>query len=249
MRFKTMKEFKLWLIQHEMFRFNGGSQGVCYKIGNKVYKIFNSFIEEDDDIFISYDKCQILQFSSISNGTYIFPQDVIVVSDVVVGYTMEYVNAQSLYKINPLYVNLNVFESALKASLDDILIISKNGVLSFDVTYNMLYGNDLIKVIDTLDYSITDIDSDKLYAVNKERFFHEIRLFLIDGYFDRFISSDIFLYSMYCDKELEFIDFLRLFRKKLSEYEGHEILKLCDAKKSVDMIKKRRLKYIRELDV
>lgn len=246
MRFQTIGELYLWLKKYEMCVLDSGSQGKCYKIGNKVYKIFLQFIDEiEEDEMITYDRDDIMQFSTITNNTYIFPSDVIMVGDVVIGYVTDYVDAISLYKTNPLVVDLDVFEKALEDTTKDIEIISNNGILSYDVTYNILYGVAGLKVIDTMEYSKTDMDSLLLFRENKKRFYYEIRLFLIDDFFYEFMKNNCDLYSMCYDPDVDIIEFLKEFRKRLSEKEGHEIVKLGDAKKSIVRTSYKNCKYIR----
>ena len=248
MKFRTMDDLKLWLKIHEKYNFDGGSQGKCYRIGNKVFKIFIQFIEDDEDDMIVYDQDEILKFSSVVNNTYIFPNDVIMVGDLVVGYITDYVDAISLYKINLLDVEIDKFQMGLEGATKDIEIISNNGILSYDVTYNILYGSCGFKVIDTMEYSRTDIDNVELFRMNRERFYHEIRLFLIDGYFDKFMKNNPDLYNMCYAPDVDFGMFLIEFRKRLSENEGYEISKLGDAKKSIVIRKRKYPKYIRELN-
>ena len=62
----------------------------------------------------------------------------------------------------------------------------------------------------------------------------EIRYFLVDNYFDEFVNNDILLREMYHDKKnVTSLEFLRMFRNKLSEYIGTDIDKLEKAKKLV----------------
>lgn len=248
MFFRTLEDLKLWLKIHKKHNFDGGSQGECYRIGNKVYKIFIQFIEDDEEDMIVYNKDEILRFSSVVNNTYIFPNDVIIVDDLVVGYITDYVSAISLYKINPLEVDIEKFQIDLDTTTKDIKIISNHGILSYDVTYNILYGNGGFKVIDTMEYSLSDMDSLELLKKNKERFYHEIRLFLLDGYFDKFMKNNPNLYNMCYDSEVDFSLFFKEFVKKLSENEGHRISMLGEAKKSIVRTKYRNCKYIRDID-
>lgn len=246
MKFNTIGEFYLWLRKYEMCILDSGSQGICYRIGNRVYKIFLQFIDEIAEDMIEYNKDDILQFSSIVNNTYIFPNDVIMVGDMVVGYITDYANAKSLDKIDPLSVNLDMFEKKLEDVYPDIKIISDNGVRSFDVVYNILYGKHGFRVIDTMEYTKTDMDSMELYRLNKKNFNTGIKLFLTDDYFDELLLCNDLLYSMYCDSGVDMVLFLKEFRKTLSEKEGFEILKLGDAKKSVSFKRKKNPKYIRD---
>ena len=236
----------MWLSINKIYNFDGGSQGECYKIGNKVYKIFIQYIEEDY-YYNEHSKEDILRFSSIKNDTYIWPIDIITVGDIVVGYIMDYVQAKSLSKTNPLLLSLNRFEKCIDKVDNDIRIISLNGVLSYDVCYNIMYGRNGFKIIDTLEYSKSYDDVQKIYNKNKNNFSYEVKLFLIDNYFDKVVEDSVILREMYKDINVSAIDFLREFRKRICEIEGYEILKLGKAKKSLCR-KIRNPKYIRNID-
>ena len=247
MIFKSMKELKEWLDLCDSAYLSEGGQGRCYKIGNKVYKIFLQYIEDDDEEITPYFKEDILRFSDVKNDTYIFPNDVIMVGNTVVGYITGYVDALSLYKIDPLRVSLDFFENSLDSSIRDIRIISNNGILTYDVMYNILYGKDGFRIIDTLEYSKTDIDPNKLFLDNYGRFCYGIKLFLIYGYFDKIVKNYKNISDMYNDDSVSITLFLREFRKILSELEGREIKKLSEAKKSIIVRERKNHKYIREL--
>lgn len=81
-----------------------GSQGTCFHntCNNKVYKIFNCFLE-DDDIFkyyheFTYRKEDIMRFSNIKNDTFFWAEDVITLNNKVIGYVTNYTNAKPLHK-------------------------------------------------------------------------------------------------------------------------------------------------------
>lgn len=247
MFFRTLEDLKLWLKIHKKHNFDGGSQGECYRIGNKVYKIFIQFIEDDEEDMIVYDKDEILRFSSVVNNTYIFPNDVIIVDDLVVGYITDYVDAVSLYRVNPLDVNLDLFERNLEFVYPDIEIISDRGICSYDVLYNIMYGKCGFKIIDTIEYTQPEIGYTDLYRINIKNFTNGIKLFLVDGYFDKFLSFNKELYDMYNDPNVDIIMFLCEFRKIISENEGYNVTRLSEVSKSICAKKVRSLKYIREI--
>ena len=89
-----------------------------------------------------------------------------------------------------------------------------------------LYNNGKIYVIDTLDYSYRNVT----YNENREAFDLELMLFLVDTYFDDFVNNDKLLKEMYMGFEVRGVDFLRVFRNKLSTYMGKDIKKLQSAK-------------------
>ncbi|UKI26664.1 MAG: hypothetical protein L6V91_07900 [Bacilli bacterium] len=70
---------------------------------------------------------------------------------------MSYIRFNNLYNINPLLINLDKLEGAIKKTYDDIMILTDNDIVMYDVAYNILYGNGKIKVIDTLEYGINAV--------------------------------------------------------------------------------------------
>lgn len=226
-----------------------GSQGECYldKKTNKVYKIFHQYIDElDEDWKFNFTKENLLKFSNIENNSYVFPLDVIFIGDEIVGYTCDYVCGNSLFKTNPLDVNLDNFSMAISNTLNDVRIISDNGVRSYDVMYNILYGVDGIKIIDCDDYSFSDIDSEYLYKINCNNFNYEIMYFLIDGYFNEFIDNYSILKEMYTNRGLDVNEFINMFRKYLSEFIGNRVVYLKDARVCLNK-KKRVVRYERSI--
>lgn len=242
--FSSTRALHKWIREHSQNFLDIGSQGKCYLVDGKVYKFFWKFIDRGFKDDVVYNKDEILRFSSVKNNTYVWPEDVITVGDTVVGYISEYVDSKSLFKINPFKTNLDVFAANVDEATSDIKIISNNGVLTFDVSYNTLYGDNGFKVIDTMEYASSTLDASELYKKNLRMFLYEIRMFLIDGCFDKFVEDNKYLYSL-CYDDDSFLVFIREFRRMLSEREGHEITTLGEAKSSVKFTKVRR--YVREI--
>lgn len=245
MKFRDMTHLNMWLEYHKEDILGSGAQGTCFRVENKVYKIFNEFYDKYGYDQIIYDRNILLQFSDIINNTYIWPLDVIMVGNIVVGYMYDYVNGRDLCGINPLSINLDKFDKNLRKVPSDIKIISDYGVETYDVMYNILYGNKGFYVIDSLEYMLSNIDGDQLFKINARNFNNEIKLFLTYDYFDKFIQSNSLLREMYFDSDTSSIEFLKEFRKKLSEFEGYEIQRLGDARGCVSYTRRRDLKYIR----
>lgn len=216
-----------------------GSQGACYlnKRTNMVIKIFNDYFDNE---IANYSDEYLMKFSSIKNKTFIWPTDVIRIGNEVVGYTMPYKKAKNLYKINPLFINLDTFDKAAQNAMDDVRIISNSNVRLYDVRYNILYASGKFYVIDTLEYCIRETS----YEENRKNIDDEIKLFLVDNYFNDFVRTDTILNEMYNNNDISALDFLRAFRIKLSEYIGKDIEKLNDAKILVK--KSTKSKYSRD---
>lgn len=225
--FNNKNNFDLYL--KRLFFLGMGSQGICYldKKNKIVYKIFHGYFDDEDEGYTADD---ILKFSGIRNNTFIWPSDVVYANGRIIGYTMPYVSSVNLCDTDLLSTNLNLLEKAIDKSYCDIEILTKNNVCLYDVMYNILYSNGKINVIDSMEYNFGNASLKE----NMAAFDAEIRYFLIDNYFDEFVNNDILLREMYHDKKnVTSLEFLRMFRNKLSEYIGTDIDKLEKAKKLV----------------
>lgn len=225
--FNNKNNFDLYL--KRLFFLGMGSQGICYldKKNKIVYKIFHGYFDDEDEGYTADD---ILKFSGIRNNTFIWPNDVVYANGRIIGYTMPYVSSVNLCNTDLLSTNLNLLEKAIDKSYCDIEILTKNNVCLYDVVYNILYSNGKINVIDSMEYNFGNASLKE----NMAAFDAEIRYFLVDNYFDEFVNNDILLREMYHDKKnVTSLEFLRMFRNKLSEYIGTDIDKLEKAKKLV----------------
>lgn len=225
--FNNKNNFDLYL--KRLFFLGMGSQGICYldKKNKIVYKIFHGYFDDEDEGYTADD---ILKFSGIKNNTFIWPSDVVYANGRIIGYTMPYVSSVNLCDTDLLSTNLNLLEKAIDKSYCDIEILTKNNVCLYDVMYNILYSNGKINVIDSMEYNFGNASLKE----NMVAFDAEIRYFLVDNYFDEFVNNDILLREMYHDKKnVTSLEFLRMFRNKLSEYIGTDIDKLEKAKKLV----------------
>ena len=153
---------------------------------------------------------------------------------------MPYENSKNLFQIDPLSVSLNALEKGLTNIFKDIKIITDNNVTLYDVMYNIMYKNGRLYVVDTLEYGINKAS----YENNRACIDNEIMLFLVDDYFDYFVKDNLLLNEMYMDYNVSSLEFLKEFRKKLSEYLDKDITKLNDAK---SLVKKSKATYQRSI--
>ena len=222
---------------YKLFYLGAGSQGSCYvdKSNDLVYKVFHTYFDKEKS---DYRIQEILRFSNIVNDTFIWPSDVINVSGEIVGYTMPYVRAKSLYENDPLLVDLNALERASVKCTEDIELVTNKGVAIYDLMYNILYGNGKINIIDTMEYGNGRV----ILSKNMKTFDYEVKLFLVDNYFNEFVNENKMLREMYLS-DTSALEFLKLFRSKLSEYVGQDVDKLGKAKSLVK--RNSKPKYIR----
>lgn len=234
MDFKTETHLRIYLNSLEFL--GQGSQGICYldKTNNTVIKIFHDFLEDGTT---TYKKEDVVKFSNVKNKTFIWASNVIMLNDTIVGYTMPYVSARSLWEINPLMLNLDTLIKGIKNALIDFETLSKNNI-AVCIMYNILYKNGIFKVIDTLDYSYGINVKDNMRGFNLE-----IMLFLVDDYFNDFVNKNPILKEMYLSESVSCLDFIDALRYALSSHVGTKITRLNEAKKLIRRIEEPR--YIR----
>lgn len=210
-----------------------GSEGDVYILNNKtVLKKFNEIINPED-----YNCNDLLKYSDVKNKSYYFTKLVYIVNDDVAAYTMDRCNGYNLTKINPLSIK---FSDLLKAYIKfekDTKLISNMHIKGFDMIFNFMYDGKKFGAIDTIHYYTSDDDENKIYESNITTFNSELALLLVDGKFDDFIKKDHILNELYKmsinGKLIDFIQFINLFKEKLSEYCDKKIIYLDDAKKAI----------------
>ena len=248
MEFKTREEVYEFL--KKCTYLDEGSQGKCYVDKEKqlVYKLYFSFLDPfDEDIIL--EESDILAFKDIKTDMIIFPKDIIKLNGVVIGDITRYVDAQNLYKINPLRVDINWLLSLCELALKEIEYISKEHIKIFDMLYNIMLGNKFY-IVDTLEYSKSQEDYAKILLTNLSQFNLSIVFFLVSGIFEEVIKDNHFLNSMYksLGYGISIIEFIKELKKYLSELVGKEIKTLEEARHLVDK-KKSETPYIRLLEL
>lgn len=219
MKFESFDKLNDYLSILEMVGI--GSSSVCYlrKCDNSILKIFHEFENHQHD--------DILRFTNIETDNFVWPSKLITVGNIIVGYTMPYVNAKNLYMINPFNINLNTLEKAIIQARNSIHTISEKGIATYDMLYNILYRNRFY-IIDQDEYYFSDMDTSKIERQNNINFDYEIYLFLVDGIFKDIVNDSKILKEQYLNNE-NILQFIKLFRQRLSELVGNNITYLREA--------------------
>lgn len=245
MNFVSDNQLYYFLKEPKIKLLDSGTQGQCYhdRSNNKVYKIFKGFFDVEDKI--DYDSEDILKFSKVLNSTYIWASDVITVNSEVVGYVTPYIRGVNLCRINPLNIDMIKLFHDLENVYKDNITISQNGIVAYDVMYNILYGKNGINIIDTDEYNFNCFGRsyEEILKINNRNINYAFKIFLVDNYFDEFINRFKELREMYNDLDLESTIFILKLQGKLSECLGSEIVCLRDA------LQFRNKKKIREKDL
>lgn len=200
-------------------------QSLLDKKTNQVYKIFSEEELEGADYGYTYN--DIMGLSHIKNDTFIWPNDVIMIDDLVVGYTHSYFEGDNFCDFNdPFGVNLDNLSNAVARANKDIKMLSRKKVEINDLLYNLMFDGKRIKVVDTFGFRKGDIT----YLENVEDLNNEIKMFLVDGYFENIILDSKRLKKIYYDNSISALTFLKLFKKYLEKIKNHEIRYLSDAR-------------------
>ena len=246
MNFNTQEEIN-WYVKGLSKELGSGSQGTTYydKNKDKAVKIYHFALDNDyNPSWYNYDN--VLDFKDIDNSTYYFPKEGIYYkNNNLIGYISNLAKGEVLFKKNPLFINLNSLEYAVNNSKKDIELVSNKGILTDDVTYNMMYKNKKISVIDTDSYMLTDMDYKDLLKLNTGRFNKAIKLFLINSFFDEVVDENKLLKEMY-NEEICLVEFLKELRQVLSTYCDKDIIRLNDARQFMNIHKSKR-QYVRLL--
>lgn len=106
MIFNSKKELLMYL--KYIIELGYGSQGITYhdKKLNKAIKVYHE-VFDDEMSYLTKNKEETLKFNQAVNNTYIFPDDVLMLNDKIVGYTSKFVSGKNLQYINPLTININ----------------------------------------------------------------------------------------------------------------------------------------------
>ena len=118
MIFNSKKELLMYL--KYIIELGYGSQGITYhdKKLNKAIKVYHE-VFDDEMSYLTKNKEETLKFNQAVNNTYIFPDDVLMLNDKIVGYTSKFVSGKNLQYINPLSVNINNLMQSLKQVKED----------------------------------------------------------------------------------------------------------------------------------
>lgn len=244
MNFSSITEAKKTLSKLKSLGIGAQGESFYNPSTNEVYKIFHDYDLPED--YIEWSKDEILQFSEIQNQTYLFPKEIITLNSITIGYITKYVKGTDLCNLSPFTIDLNFLMEAIEEALKDVYIISSKGVYTYDVMYNIMLGK-RIYIIDSLDYSLRDIDRKELHRHNLHFFNMSILEFLVNNYFEEIISKNKLLNEMYNSNGLDIsiIEFIQCLKNYLSELIGEEITNLGEAKKLTNKHTKPKHSYIR----
>lgn len=131
-------------------------QSLLDKKTNQVYKIFSGEKLEGADY--GYTCNDVMGLSHIKNDIFIWPNDVIMIDDLVAGYTHSYFEGDNFCDFNdPFGVNLDNLSYAVARANEDIKLLSRRKAEINDLLYNLMFDGKRIKAVDTFEFRKGDI--------------------------------------------------------------------------------------------
>lgn len=148
--FKTSEEFDKYILENTISEKDSGSEGEIYLTKNK--EIIKSMI--DSYSYKTTDNIKdIIMADELKLDSFIFPKELYVLDDQIVGYREDYFPGDVF---NDMYSfdepNLDKLIEARKKFIEDAKAITDYGYLLFELPRNILFDNNRLVAIDTLDY-------------------------------------------------------------------------------------------------
>lgn len=208
-----------------------GSEGSCYRFDKRT--VFKHLCGPN---YEKRGKEEILQFKSINIPNYVFVQNIVYLKEEIIGVLMQYINGENLEMHNLYRVRIINLIKAFDDLIEATRKLSDLGISVFDVCpVNVIYNKTRLYLIDTMDYSRVDIDSEKLFKENMSRIIWNIHNTILPFKVIKFISSISELKDFKQDKELLSNPsyFLKILLKQLNEYIGCEVKTFEEASKKL----------------
>lgn len=213
-----------------------GKFGKCYILDEgTIYKEFKPDIEEE--LIICEEN--LLPLVGKENETFILPRYLNCEDDILLGYTMRYINAPCLKRLGH-NISLSKLALATPQVYQDIENLSNKKIISADVSDRNILFNDNIHIIDSDFYTLGD-NIDKILLENRKNYNQAILSYICEtsmtkNEIEEFIMNDFYLKYLYNllerggSKEA-MIGFLTTLKIKISEYAGKEVDNLKDVYK------------------
>lgn len=221
-------------------RLGFGSEGTTYDHGNNVIKILDGYNNKN------LANEQYLQFSNIKSKHFYFIKGIYTYHGKAIAVVMKKCPGKNLLNIAPLSININKFFNAYSDLKEETIELTDKNILIYDAMCNCMYSPNNIGIVDTTDYKYSDLDKDELLISNFNTIQIALLDFIVEGYFNYYISQNNNLKNLYdeiINKNINVFDeFLYSFKKQLEEETGKEITYLKEAQK---VIRKTDTKYPR----
>lgn len=223
-----------------------GSQGICYKKGKVVYKLFHDYYIPEKSMK------EHLDFKNINVDSYYFYKGVIKINNKFSGVTMNYASGECIEKniLNQSFADL-IF--AAHKFEKDTKLISNLGIETYDLYFvNVLYDsiNKSFNVVDCDEYCYSDKDTKKLYQENIQNLSNDIVRCLFDNRLLLYVTkskilnsllkiqmdpTSVFQKSVFLKEFISPSEILKILKNELSSFASKEVDNVKDCIKVLEM--------------
>lgn len=158
LEFATKEEFKLYLKKNIVKQIGAGAEGICYLLKDgsalKVYGCPESDYEPCSYSIIDYMNPEdIIMSDEVEIENFLFPEKLVFVNGKVRAYKTKYIpnDTFGLY-LYPENVDFEKLVSAYYDFLNQVIAISKKNIVFYDLAYNLIFNNEKLYAIDTIEY-------------------------------------------------------------------------------------------------
>lgn len=238
MNFKSKLEFEKYLKGLRNIGF--GSEGKCYQLDdNTVLKYLNG------PCYIVRTKEELLKFSNININNFVFIKQVIEINDEIVACLMPFINGKNLYKQNLFDTYYSTIVSAVGRLYDAIVKVTSKHIMVYDTDIsNIIFYESDFYIVDTMNFSISNIEIEKLQMTNLKRVFSNLYLSIFSIYIRYFLNSSkqFANYEKECYWYMKPTKFLNDVYQYISEYCGYQVKTMSEADKII--VKNNKFLYI-----
>ena len=162
--FKNGNEYEDYLSDACVKKIGSGREGIAYLTkDNDVVKriIGDCFLDDCDNKDIYKKDRKIIMAQDYDVNTYLFPKQLLMIDDLIVGYVTDYfpnniIKCRSPYNGDIKDIDADRLLAAYYEMVEDTKKISEDNVLVYDLTCNLLFNNEKLAAIDTLNYYVSD---------------------------------------------------------------------------------------------
>ena len=134
-----------------------GAEGSCYLIkSNKTKKVLKLYDYDNDyNVIDNYKIDDIIMDSDYHLKSFAFPETIFVSNGKLVGYISRFIKRDYLdvCKINSLEkINMKKLLLAIKRYIKDVEVISKDGIYTYELCFNLMFDGEYLIGIDTPSY-------------------------------------------------------------------------------------------------
>ncbi len=147
--FESKDELKIYFKKNAIKKIGEASEGKVYLTrDNEIIKgMWGSFVPKHYK-----DYPDIIMADDVKLDSFIFPKELFLYKGIIIGYRQDYFKG-NIFKFDSLdRVNLDKLVKARERFIEDTKVITDSGYHLFELPRNLLFNNERLVAIDTLDY-------------------------------------------------------------------------------------------------